>query len=329
MLFGSVPRPPRKPRSCISTQSARQNTSPDHTAYRTSRGRPVRNTTPSAASTMTTTRLTANPLLAANEPKSPTSADRTCGCAVPDMAAPCWPAAQLARCGPPRSRGPARPAAPPCPGGTARSRPASAARPRDAQAPAGSAIMSRPPRRAAPPPGPRSARSARARRSRRMTRRTPTPPGPSPRWPARPAGIRAARRDQQPDADPGLDPHRRAAAVWGGTTRSFCPRWTRCWTHRRRARGRLDDLRGSPPAISGWACRIHPTPTAGQTRPAARAAPGASRTALRCPAAEWTPHPRRGPQQPQQRDDEQRDEALMQQRGPERGDQDGVGRAQA
>ena len=59
MLFGSVPRPPRKPRSWTSTQSARQNTIPNHTAYLTSRGRPVRKAAPIAASAITTTRLTA------------------------------------------------------------------------------------------------------------------------------------------------------------------------------------------------------------------------------------------------------------------------------
>ena len=48
MLFGSVPSPPRKPRSWTSTQSARQNTMPNHTAYRTSRGRPVRKIAPIA-----------------------------------------------------------------------------------------------------------------------------------------------------------------------------------------------------------------------------------------------------------------------------------------
>ena len=61
MLFGSVPRPPRNPRSWTSTQSARQNAIPDHIAYLTSRGRPVRKAAPIAASAITTTRLTAKP----------------------------------------------------------------------------------------------------------------------------------------------------------------------------------------------------------------------------------------------------------------------------
>ena len=85
MLFGSVPRPPRKPKSCTSTQSARQNTIPNPAAYLTSRGRPVRKIAPIAASAITTTRLTAKPLLAANEPKSASRADRKCGCGVPDI----------------------------------------------------------------------------------------------------------------------------------------------------------------------------------------------------------------------------------------------------
>ena len=85
MLFGSVPRPPRKPRSCTCTQSARQNAIPNATAYLTSRGRPVRKIAPIAASAITTTRLTAKPLLAANEPKPDTRDDRKCGCGVPDI----------------------------------------------------------------------------------------------------------------------------------------------------------------------------------------------------------------------------------------------------
>ena len=87
MLFGSVPSPPRKPKSWTSTQSARQNTRPNHTAYRTSRGRPVRNTAPIAASAITTTRFTAKPLLAANAPNLATSADSACGCGVEAI---CW-----------------------------------------------------------------------------------------------------------------------------------------------------------------------------------------------------------------------------------------------
>ena len=83
MLFGSVPRPPRKPRSCTSTQSARQNTIPNHTASLTSRVRPVRKIAPIAASAITTTRLTAKPWLAVNEPKSESRDDRKCGCDVP------------------------------------------------------------------------------------------------------------------------------------------------------------------------------------------------------------------------------------------------------
>ncbi len=97
MLFGSVPRPPRKPRSWTSTQPARQNTIPDHTAYLTSQVRPVRKAAPSAASAITTTRLTAKALLVANEPKADSKAERKCGCGVPDMSrtiparGPGWP----------------------------------------------------------------------------------------------------------------------------------------------------------------------------------------------------------------------------------------------
>ena len=85
MLFGSVPSPPRKPRSCTSTQVARQSTIPDHTAYLTSRGRPVRNRAPVAASASTTTRLTAKPYLVATDPKLASSDDRARGCGVADI----------------------------------------------------------------------------------------------------------------------------------------------------------------------------------------------------------------------------------------------------
>ena len=87
MLFGSVPSPPRKPRSWTSTQSATQNAMPNHTAHRTSRGLPVRKMAPMAASAITTTRFTAKPLCAEKEPKSASSADRKCGWEVEDI---CW-----------------------------------------------------------------------------------------------------------------------------------------------------------------------------------------------------------------------------------------------
>jgi hypothetical protein len=97
MLFGSVPSPPRNPRSSTSTQSARQNTIPNHTAYLTSRGCPVRKITPIPASTITTTRFTAKPLLAVNDPKLDSSEERKCGWEVEDIVCtmparvPGWP----------------------------------------------------------------------------------------------------------------------------------------------------------------------------------------------------------------------------------------------
>src|SRR5262249_5830538 len=75
----------RKPRSWTSTQTVRPNAIPNHIAHLTSRGRPVRKATAIAASAITTTRLTANPSLLANEAKCASSADRTCGCGVPDI----------------------------------------------------------------------------------------------------------------------------------------------------------------------------------------------------------------------------------------------------
>ena len=65
MLFGSVPRPPKTPRSSTSTQSARQNTAAAMTAIRASRASEraalTQNAAPAAASAITATRFTANP----------------------------------------------------------------------------------------------------------------------------------------------------------------------------------------------------------------------------------------------------------------------------
>jgi hypothetical protein len=85
MLFGSVPSPPRKPVSWTSTQSARQNRIPNHSAYLTRRGRPVRKIAPIAASAMTTTRLTVKPWRVASVPNAETRDERKCGCGVPDI----------------------------------------------------------------------------------------------------------------------------------------------------------------------------------------------------------------------------------------------------
>ena len=72
MLFGSVPSPPRKPRSSTSTQSARHNTAAPTTAKSTSRGRPLSSPTPTAPSASTTNRLTAQPWAASKDPNEPT-----------------------------------------------------------------------------------------------------------------------------------------------------------------------------------------------------------------------------------------------------------------
>ncbi len=82
MLLGSVPSPPRKPRSWISTQSARQITTPATTPTRVIRGRATRNAAPIAASAITTTRFTATGLAASNAPKLAIHEDSTAGCGV-------------------------------------------------------------------------------------------------------------------------------------------------------------------------------------------------------------------------------------------------------
>ncbi len=88
MLFGSVPRPPRNPRSSISTQSARHSTVNPARTGRISRGRPDRNTAPVTASAATTTRLTANPCASSKVVKALIQADRKPGwdvCAIDEV----------------------------------------------------------------------------------------------------------------------------------------------------------------------------------------------------------------------------------------------------
>ena len=82
MLLGSVPRPPKNPKSSISTQSARHSTMNAMTAGRTSRGRPVRKIPPITASATTANRLTANPCASSKPVKALTHPDRKRGCGV-------------------------------------------------------------------------------------------------------------------------------------------------------------------------------------------------------------------------------------------------------
>ena len=92
MLLGSVPSPPNTPRSWTSTQTAAQNTSRRPSAGRSTARCPLARARPVAASTTTTTRLTANPCAAANVPNALTQDDRNRGCEVCAM-----PATMLAR----------------------------------------------------------------------------------------------------------------------------------------------------------------------------------------------------------------------------------------
>ncbi|MCW2934804.1 MAG: hypothetical protein JWM19_5766 [Actinomycetia bacterium] len=95
MLFGSVPSPPKNPKSWNSTHTARQNTTPAITAIRPKRttrtaspaGVPATiasapNARPSTASTITTARFTANAFPAVNVPKFATRRAMACGCGV-------------------------------------------------------------------------------------------------------------------------------------------------------------------------------------------------------------------------------------------------------
>src|SRR5450755_2148037 len=93
MLFGSVPSPPKKPKSWARTQSARHNTASAMTAARLSHGRDLgkpgnaatANATPRTASPATTTRFTAKPCARTREPNPETRSDSAFGCGVVDI----------------------------------------------------------------------------------------------------------------------------------------------------------------------------------------------------------------------------------------------------
>ena len=80
MLFGSVPSPPRNPKSSTSTQSARQSRTNAASAGRITSRRPVRKATPIAASAITATRLTAKPLPRTTDSNPDTRSYRNRGC---------------------------------------------------------------------------------------------------------------------------------------------------------------------------------------------------------------------------------------------------------
>ena len=82
MLLGSVPSPPRNPRSSTSTQSARHSTVKPARTGPISRGRPLRNAAAVTASAMTTNRLTANPCAWSKAVNALTQAARKPGCGV-------------------------------------------------------------------------------------------------------------------------------------------------------------------------------------------------------------------------------------------------------
>ena len=82
MEFGSVPTPPRKPKSSTRTQSARQNGTNATRPARASRGRPLKNSPPMVARTTTAKRLTAHPWAATKFSKDETHEDRNPGCGV-------------------------------------------------------------------------------------------------------------------------------------------------------------------------------------------------------------------------------------------------------
>ncbi len=77
--LGSVPTPPKKPRSSTSTQSARQSSVPTATPIRMSRRLPLRKQAPTPTSSTTTRKLTSHPWPAWNAPNDRTDDENTEG----------------------------------------------------------------------------------------------------------------------------------------------------------------------------------------------------------------------------------------------------------
>ena len=91
MLLGSVPSPPKKPKSSISIQSARQSAIVAMSVTRPSQAGPrpaatVTRPAPVAASAITANRLTANPFVAVKDAKPRTHPAMRVGCGVLAMA---------------------------------------------------------------------------------------------------------------------------------------------------------------------------------------------------------------------------------------------------
>ena len=217
MLLGSVPRPPKKPKSSISTQSARHSTNEMASAGLISRGRPVRNTAPVTASAMTANKLTANPCASSKAVKAVISADgyvrlRGGGHSSGHAGQRAGLAVRTVPCQKPR---PGQACSTAMPSRNTPS-PAMVTRPgsRDRQARSGSAISTpadavdeHRARRAEQPGQPRGEDAA--------ERLAECPHHQAPADADQPGqpGQRASCGGEQPDADPDLDPHRRGAGL--------------------------------------------------------------------------------------------------------------------
>ena len=79
MLLGPVPTPPKNPRSCTKTQSARQRAAPAATATRRALVFVFKKAAPVSARAVTANRLTPQPWAASKLPKAATQAERKWG----------------------------------------------------------------------------------------------------------------------------------------------------------------------------------------------------------------------------------------------------------
>ena len=87
MELGSVPTPPRKPKSSIRTQSVRPSRISTTRAGNITRRRPERKARPSSTRATTTNRFTPQPWPRSNEANEETADERACGCGVLDISA--------------------------------------------------------------------------------------------------------------------------------------------------------------------------------------------------------------------------------------------------
>ena len=335
MLFGSVPWPPRKPRSSTSTQSARQNTAAPITAIRASRASERaalrQNAAPAAASASTATRFTANPCDAVKLPKPETITSSGCGCGVPvidwiiAVSEPGWPPSLALPETAPGPRLQQRHAEEEDPA-AAEDEPADRgplpADLREQQQRARHDVAEHPARRAE-----QHGQAGGQDRAERLAERPhDQPPGHAGqrRQPERPA----PHGEDQPQPDADLDPDRRRR----GRDRVVAPDAGAPVDHADHPAGRsgvgpLQQGRHAPRHLRLRLQQAVEHPEGAEADPQQLARAGLTPDGVRPPGADRRSHD--GPRRDHEDEDQRDDQRLLQQRRAERGDEDRAGRARA